>query len=52
MLKDENKMITGKEKFVQNKELYFFPDHGVTVEASSQEEAYQELQALINKKKK
>lgn len=61
MLKDEiqNKMIDGKEKNVKNKsikengatkEAYFFPDHGVTVFASSQEEAHEELQAIIKKK--
>lgn len=55
MLKGENKMITGKEKNVKNKAVektdeYFFPEHSVTITASSQEEAYQKLQAIINKK--
>lgn len=58
MLKEsKNKMITGNEENVQNKavapktEHYLFPEHGVTVEASSLEEAHEKLEAIIKKKK-
>lgn len=50
-----NKMMTGKE--IKNKatapktEPYLFPEHGVTVEASSLEEAHEKLEAIIKKKK-
>lgn len=52
--KADNKMMTGKDiknKTVQT-EPYLFPEHGVTVEASSQEEAHQKLQEILTKKEK
>lgn len=45
-----NKMMTGKEKGLKKK--FFFPDvgtTGITVEASTQEEAHQKLQDSFNK---
>lgn len=47
----QNKMLTGKE--IKNKaitESYFFPEHGITVEASSMEEAEKKLQVTLSKK--
>lgn len=44
--KAKNKMIAKEDA----KQKYFFPDYGVTVEASSQEEAEKELLEIINKK--
>lgn len=54
MLKDEaqNKMMSNKD--IKNKDVlttYFFPEHGITVEASSTEEAEQKLQVILSKKK-
>lgn len=52
--KADNKMMTGKE--IKNKEVqtepYLFPEHGVTVEASSQEEAHKKLQEILAKQEK
>jgi hypothetical protein len=48
--KSTNKMIENED--VKTKEVaYFFPDHQITVTASSQEEAEQKLSAIINDKK-
>lgn len=45
--KAQNKMISKEE--VKTKD-YFFPDYGITVSASSIEEAEQKLSDIINKK--
>jgi len=34
-----NKSMNSEQKEIKTKESYFFPDHGVTITASSQEEA-------------
>jgi hypothetical protein len=47
MEKAQNKMI--KKEEVKQKD-YFFPDYGITVSASTQEEAEQKLSEIINKK--
>lgn len=48
----QNKMITGKEvkKKDAQKEEYFFPEFGVTIIATSREEAEAKLQELNAKK--
>ncbi len=46
----KNKMMTGKEKQVKNKELFYYPDHDVSVEASSKEEADELLKEKLSKK--
>lgn len=48
MIKESTNKIMNKEE-VKTKD-YFFPDYGVTVSASSQEEAEQKLSEIINKK--
>lgn len=51
--KADNKMMTGKD--IKNKDIstpYFFPEHGITVDASSTEEAEQKLQEILIKKDK
>lgn len=49
----DNKMMTSKD--IKNKgvttDAYFFPEHGITVEASSQEEALKKLQVILSKNK-
>ncbi len=42
-----DKMMRGQEKGVKQK--FFFPDHGLTVEAESMDEAQRILQASISK---
>ncbi len=45
--KAQNKMIEKKD--VKTKD-FFFPDYGITVSASTQEEAEQKLSEIINNK--
>ena len=47
----KNKMMTGKE--IKNKgveEPYLFPEHGITIVASSQEEANEKLLIILKDK--
>ena len=51
--KSENKMLgkdTIKNKAAEERE-YFFPEHEITVKATSIEEAGEKLKAIINDKK-
>lgn len=54
MLKDsKNKMMSSDDKEVKNKgvdEPYFFPEHGITVQATSQEEAQEKLLVILEDK--
>jgi hypothetical protein len=54
MIKDtQNKMINESEnKEVSTLQDYVFPDHGVTVQATSHDEAVKKLEEIINKNKK
>jgi len=45
----KNKMIGGDKKEVRNKQKYFYPDHQVTVEAESREEADKIVKSQYNK---
>lgn len=50
--KSQNKMMTNKD--IKNKDVldtFFFPDHCITVEAVSIEEATKKLQAILKEKK-
>jgi hypothetical protein len=48
----QNKMINSEDvkKKDGSVEGYFFPDYGITIEASSLEEAEEKLKVIINKK--
>lgn len=51
MIKDaKNKMQIGDTDKAEVGTPYFFPDYGITVYASSQEEALQKVQLLQNNK--
>lgn len=46
----ENKALTPKSPAVENKQRFFYPDHQITVEAGSAEEAEIEKEKIISKK--
>jgi len=49
----QNKMM--KNEDVKNKAIeedYFFPEHSVTIKATSQEEAHKKLSIILSKDKK
>lgn len=51
--KADNKMMTNKD--IKNKAIeedYFFPEHGVTIKATSQEDAHKKLSIILSKDKK
>lgn len=41
--KTENKAIQSTEKGIENKEIFSFPEYGLSIEATSQEEANKKL---------
>lgn len=46
-----NTMITGvKDKEMKELPSFFFPEHGIAIQANSQEEALEKLQKLIKTK--
>lgn len=46
----KNKMIGGKEDATVKKDKYFYPDHQITIEAESKEEADKLLEAKLKGK--
>jgi hypothetical protein len=46
----KNTMITGsRDKEMKELPSFFFPDHGIAIQANSQEEALEKLSKILNK---